>query len=235
MIDQEPSEEWVEAANCLATVAHQLSSAMHEANNLLQVIAGSAEMIQFTPGITDDVRKRTEVIAEHAHRVSSLLGGARDLAKFQPRMAGQSADIRAVVQRALDLRKHAFGRGQMTVSADLGDAPCVALVNVRPTLQVVLNLLLNAEQAVRGRRDARITIQLARGGGVVVLTVADNGPGLDAHAADPYVLRVEPEASPRPGIGLRAAMGMCRREGGTLDVATGEQGTVATLRLPAVR
>ena len=235
MTDQEPSEEWVEAANCLATVAHQLSSAMHEANNLLQVIAGSAEMIQFTPGITDDVRKRTEVIAEHAHRVSSLLGGARDLAKFQPQTGSQSADVRAIVQRALDLRKHAFGRGQMALSADLGDAPCVALVNVRPTLQVVLNLLLNAEQALRGRLGALITIRLAHHGDVVVLTVADNGPGLDAHAEDPYVLRVDSDASPRLGIGLRAAKGMCRRQGATLDVTTGEQGTVATLRLPAVR
>ncbi len=77
MTDQSPSEAWVEAANCLATVAHQLSSAIHEANNLLQVIAGSAEMIQCTPGLSAEVVKRTETISEHAHRVSLLLSSTR--------------------------------------------------------------------------------------------------------------------------------------------------------------
>ena len=57
----------------LATVAHQPSSAMHEANNLLQVTAGSAEMIQSSVGLPDDA-ETGRIIAEHAHRVSSLLG-----------------------------------------------------------------------------------------------------------------------------------------------------------------
>ena len=45
---EHPPDEWIEAANCLATVAQQLSSVVHEANNMLQVIAGSAEMIAWS-------------------------------------------------------------------------------------------------------------------------------------------------------------------------------------------
>jgi signal transduction histidine kinase len=232
MSDHEPSEEWIEAANCLATVAHQLSSALHEANNLLQVIAGSAEMIQFKPDLPDDVRKRTEVIAEHAHRVSAMLGGARELVKFQPPLEGQTTDMRVMVQRALDLRKHSLGRAQLAVSADLGDAPVVARVNARPAIQVVLNLLLNAEQAIRGRQAGRIDIRLVRELDTVTLTVTDNGPGFTPNT-ETFALGRDSESSPRLGIGLRAAHWMCSREGATLDVTAAEHGTVATLRVPA--
>ena len=233
MADDQPSDEWIEAANCLATVAHQLSSAMHEANNLLQVIAGSAEMIQFKSDLSDDVRRRTEVIAEHAHRVSSLLGEARDLAKFPPRQDGQSTDVRAVVQRALELRKHALSRAQLQVSADLGDEPVAAQVNARPALQVVLNLLLNAEQALRGRHDGTIAIRLVCEACDVVLTIADNGPGLSGETPGRFALCRDPDASPRLGLGLSAAHWMCRRDGGRLDVRSGPGGTVATIRFSA--
>ena len=62
MPERPPSDEWVEAANCLATVADTLSSAVHEANNMLQVITGSAEMIQMHGGLPPSVIKRTEIM-----------------------------------------------------------------------------------------------------------------------------------------------------------------------------
>ena len=78
---ERPSDEWIEAANCLATVAQTLSSAVHEANNMLQVIAGSAELIQMQRTLPENVVRRADAIAEQAHRVSALLGTLRDLSK----------------------------------------------------------------------------------------------------------------------------------------------------------
>ena len=231
MTDVDASPEWIEAANCLATVAHQLSSAMHEANNLLQVIAGSAEMIQFKPDLPDDVMKRTEVIAEHAHRVSSLLGSARELTKFPPRNEGETLDLRGVVYKAIELRKHSLGRAQIGLSIVLGDTPIVVRANARPTLQLVLNLLLNAEQALCARRDGRITLRLTAEAGIATLRVEDNGPGYTADLAHAFSLQVQGDAAPRLGLGLPAARWMAEREGGTLDIAGASSGTVATLRL----
>lgn len=235
MTDQSPSEAWVEAANCLATVAHQLSSAIHEANNLLQVIAGSAEMIQCTPGLSAEVVKRTETISEHAHRVSLLLSSTRELAKCPPWGEGQSADLRDVAQRALDLRKHALGRAQIVVSATLGDGPLAAQAGACPMLQAVLNLLLNAEQALRGRRDGRIAVSVKREGDQAVVSIADNGSGFEPEAESGFVLCPDAETSPRLGLGLIAARSACHREGGRLDLTTSAHGTVASLRLPLAR
>jgi len=232
MSQEDLSAEWIEAANCLATVAHQLSSAIHEANNLLQVIAGSAEMIQFKAGLPDDVLKRAEVIAEHAHRVSSLLGTARELTKFPPHTTGETLDLRAAVYQAIELRKHAIGREQIALCVEVGDEPVVVCANARPTLQVVLNLMLNAEQALCERRDGRLELRLTRDAQSATLTVSDNGSGYPVEAVQAFTLQREDGAAPRLGLGLLAARWMAEREGGRLDVSGSPAGTVATLRLP---
>jgi len=107
MPERPPSDEWVEAANCLATVADTLSSAVHEANNMLQVITGSAEMIQMHGGLPPSVIKRTEIISAHAQRVSALIGALRDLSKARrssPRVSEPSTCRRSPRSRDTDAR-----------------------------------------------------------------------------------------------------------------------------------
>lgn len=232
MAEEQPTDEWIEAANCLATVAHQLSSAVHEANNLLQVIAGSAEMLQLKAGTPEDVLKRAAVIADHAHRVSALLGGVRELAKFPPRRDGDTTDLQAVVQHATTLRKHAASRAHIAIALEPGGAPLAARVSWRPALQVILNLMLNAEQAVAGCPNAVVSVTLRRDGADAVVTVSDNGPGLPA-STERFALAVGQDLPPRLGLGLSAARWLATREAGSLDVRSLGNGTVAVLRLPA--
>jgi two-component system C4-dicarboxylate transport sensor histidine kinase DctB len=233
MTDRVPTDDWIEAANCLSTVAHQLSSAMHEANNLLQVIAGSAEMIQLNPGLPEDVTRRTAIIADHAHRVSSLLGVVRDLSKFAQGQPGDTTDLLAVVHAALDMRKHSLSRRQVDVAIEAGDDAVLARVGWRPAMQVVLNLLLNAEQAVVGRVGPRVVIRLDREDDVAVLTIADNGAGMPGDS-DRFSLRLNQDAPPRLGMGLMAAEQVARRHSGRLEWSSSPEGVSATLRLPAV-
>lgn len=234
MTDRIPDAEWLEAANCLATVAHQLSSAAHEANNLLQVIAGSAEMIQLSPAVPDKVMQRATTIAEHAHRVSTLLGSVRELAKFAPSRAGEQTSLAGVVSTALDVRRHALTRGRVSVSTGYDDPPPTARVSWRPAMQLVLNLLLNAEYAVRGREQPAIDIQVRRDGETVVVTVSDNGAGLAVPSPEPFTLRAMPDGPPLLGIGLVAAQRIAAGEGGTLEFSAGGTGTTARLLLPGV-
>jgi C4-dicarboxylate-specific signal transduction histidine kinase len=234
MAEQHPSEEWIEAANCLATVAHQLSSVVHEANNMLQVIAGSAEMIQLNGSLPDAVLRRTGVIADHAHRVSTLLATVRDLSKFAPRQEGDTTDLLAVVNGALDMRRHALNRGHVAVTVEGGDPPQLARASWRPTMQIVLNLLLNAEQAVGGRADAAVAIRIGRSGDRLALSVVDNGAGLPEGETTPFTLHELPDGAPLLGLGLTAAQWLAAREGGRLEVRSEAGGTTAVLSLAAV-
>ena len=233
MPERPPSDEWVEAANCLATVADTLSSAVHEANNMLQVITGSAEMIQMHGGLPLGVLKRTEIISAHAQRVSALIGALRDLSKVGPIQPADSTNLVTVITSALELRRHALNRGQIAVTVDAGDRPPLARASWRPLMQIVLNLLLNAERALQGRTGAAIAVRAVREGDEVTLSIGDNGIGLPAQVPLPWTLQARPDASPLLGIGLLAVRRLAEREGGSFELQSGAGGTTAVVRLRA--
>lgn len=229
---EHPSDEWIEAANCLATVAHQLSSVMHEANNMLQVIAGSAEMIQLDPALPETVLRRSTTIADHAHRVSALLGSVRELSRYAPHQDGETTDLASVARAALSMRRHALNRAHTALTVEGGDVPVVVRASWRSVMQMLLNLLLNAEDAVKGRSGAAIAIRFERAGSDVILSVRDNGPGLHTRA-EMYALTPLDDGAPRLGLGLSACERLARREGGSLAVRSDDGGTTAVLMLRA--
>jgi two-component system C4-dicarboxylate transport sensor histidine kinase DctB len=108
------------------------------------------------------------------------------------------------------------GRGRIERIAEEG-----ALARVRGAriTQVVLNLVLNAAQALTpGRAENRISVRTRRAGDRVRLEVADNGPGID-QATAPRIF--EPffttrEAAGGTGLGLWLARSIVDEEGGTL-------------------
>ncbi|MFN7914012.1 MAG: HAMP domain-containing sensor histidine kinase [Vicinamibacterales bacterium] len=229
-----PGREWTEAANCLATVAHQLSSVVHEANNMLQVIAGSAEMIQLNASLPEPVLRRTTIIAEQAHRVSALLGSVRELARYAPSRQDEVSDLAATLAAAIDMRRHALNRAHVALSIEGASQPLMVRASWRPLMQVVLNLLLNAEQGIHGQAGAAIAIALAQHDGTATLTIGDNGSGRPQATQEPFTVWLAPDGSPHLGLGLEASQWLVEREQGRLEVASGSGGgTVATLTLQA--
>jgi C4-dicarboxylate-specific signal transduction histidine kinase len=229
---EHPSEEWIEAANFLATVAHEFSSVAHEANNMLQVIAGSAEMIQLNTGLPESVLRRTTIITEQVHRVSALLGSVRELARFAPSRTGDVTDLAAVVSSAIDMRRHALNRAHVRVTVDGTSQPVPVRASWRPLMQVVLNLLLNAEQGIRGQAAPSISVLLATHDGRSTLSLTDNGCGAPAATAPAFTVAVAPDGAPHLGLGRSASAWLVEREGGSLEVAAGAAGgTVTTLTL----
>ena len=238
MLDRQPPDEWIEAANCLATVARTLSSVVHEANNMLQVIAGSAEMMQMQgqgqpASAVPSVVRRAEIIADHAHRVSALLGNVRDLSKCQPRRDGEKTDLRKAIDTVIDMRRHALTRGRIAITVEAQDAAIPVRAGWRPVMQLLLNLMLNAEQAVDDRQGAAITIAVTRDAESVLLTLRDNGVGLPQVQPEPFALHELSDTAPLLGLGLVAARRLAANEGGSLDLQSTGDGTTASLRLKA--
>ncbi len=229
-----PSPEWLWTANRLATIAHQLSSVAHEANNLLQVIAGSAEMIGLQAGATEVTQRRAATIAEHAHRVAALLGAVQEFGRAPDPDGHDTVSVRRVVSGALDLRHHALTRARIATALELPDEACQARASWSGVMQVVLNLLMNAEQALQGRADGRIRLTLSHAGREVVVRVEDNGPGFDPALVTPGQLGRSPAGLPKLGLGLLVADLVAAREGGRLEVVSAGGGTTATLTLPSV-
>jgi len=144
--------------------------------------------------------------------------------------------MREVATRAVSLRTFAIGRARLTI---VYAPPKTGVVDVQGfanlLLQAVLNLIVNAEQALAGQQDGTIRVELELPAGWVVVRVSDNGPGIDPIVADrlfePFVTTRSREES--SGLGLAVARQIAEEHGGTLTLESADAGATFVLRLPS--
>jgi signal transduction histidine kinase len=127
-------------------------------------------------------------------------------------------------------------RERISVEFDAAQAPEAMVRGQRSQLlQLTLNLLMNAEDALTGRAGESIVLSLSAVPAGIELSVIDRGAGIPAdvleHLFTPFA--TSRRARGGPGIGLAAARLIARRHGGDVTIATGDGGTRATVSLPA--
>ena len=217
--------EWFARANRLAIVTALLSTTVHEVNNALQVISGSAELL--APGATSDVvARRSDAIGSQARRASALLAELSAFARDDtPEI--ERADLGQIARRALAMRQYTLARLNIQSGFEGDGAVRMAAARPRMVLQIVLNLLLNAERALTGRVGGRIVVHMAPGGECADLTVEDNGPGIPAPLAS-QLFTPSPARTEGPlGIGLSVSRWLAERAGGSLELSTSSLGGCA--------
>ncbi|MGE3178398.1 MAG: sensor histidine kinase [Vicinamibacterales bacterium] len=230
MAEDPPQDEWLEAANLHATVAQLLSTVIHQVNNALQTVGGHAELLKTDPGVTDTTRRRAQTITGVTDRTAEMLASFQIFTRPSTEPTVQS--LKGVAERALAFRHYGLGRARIQ-AAVTGDAAAMVRAEPRPLMQAVLNVVLNAEQALAAAAlpQGRIDIDVTRAGERVLLTVSDNGPG---PVPEPGEGRPRLGPANRLGLGLRMARRIVSRLGGELSVGPGSSGgTRVTMALPA--
>lgn len=213
----------------IAVISRLLSTTVHDVNNALQVISGSAEMLQMAPGPADAVARRSATVGTQARRASGLL---TDLMAFARDASDQTGriNLRSIAERAVALRQYSLSKLRVNAAVDGDDVEVHASRN--QLLQIVLNLLLNAEAALAGRPDPKLRLTIARGGDRATITVEDNGSGISAAKRDGLFDTVVPGPA-NLGIGLAVSHALAEKQKGTLRYAPVPGGGSAfTLTLP---
>jgi signal transduction histidine kinase len=220
--------------NRAATVARLLGGVAHEINNALLVIGGTAEVLQ-TPELAAPIGAGLQRIGEQTARAASAV---RELMAFvrQDADAAGRISLREIAKQSVALRAYALGRSRLSMVIDASSNGRF-LVHGNPALLqlATLNLILNAEQALAGRKDGAIRVAVTEPAGFVVLGVSDNGPGVDAAAAaelfEPFfTTRSREDAS---GLGLTVARLIAEQCGGTLTLRPQDAGACFEMRLPS--
>jgi C4-dicarboxylate-specific signal transduction histidine kinase len=191
---------------------------VHSVNNILQTIGGQAEMLGLRPGSEDDVRRRAEHIVAQTGRAAGYM---RELSAVgrPPVDATDRVDVRQGVDRAFALREYDLMRGKVAFEVVVEPEPLPTCRMGRQTLAVVLlNLMLNAEQALARVPDAGIRVRLGHAAGRILLAVQDNGPGVPhdirARIFEPFFTTGRPGAT--LGLGLPVARHLAELHGGHL-------------------
>ena len=216
----------------LSAVGELVAGVAHEINNPLQTVVGSVELMledQPTPSIRRDLETVKREAARAAQIVRSLLAFVR-----RGTQARVPVDLNHVVTEAVGLREFQFQQKSIRLSVQLSDGPVTVLGSREELQQIVMNLLMNAEQAVGFVEDGAVTIHTESAGGRCTLEVADNGRGVNEELRGRIF---EPFFTTKPigegtGLGLSISHGIASSHGGTLELVPAERGAVFRLILP---
>jgi PAS domain S-box-containing protein len=229
-------EQQVIQSERLAAMGQMIGGFAHELNNPLTSILGVSELLQ-EGEVTEPVRKQLTMLQQQARRAAEIV---QNLMYFsRPPAPGKSAiNVSELIQRTLHL--HAYSLRKSNITVDFLPEKSIPTVNGDPhqLMQVFLNLILNAEQAMREVRDrGTLRIRLSKDDNTVSATFQDDGPGISPdilpNIFDPFYTTKRPGRG--TGLGLSICKAILREHGGNVEAASGPGGgAIFTVMLPSV-
>jgi two-component system NtrC family sensor kinase len=228
-------EEQLIQAEKLAAMGQMLAGVAHELNNPLTAILGVTELLRDSEGVQENTKRQLELTHRQARRAARIV---QNLLEFSRPAAPQkkALDVNSLIERTLQLQDHSLRRNNVSVDFQpQSDLPAV-IGDANQLIQVFLNLISNAEHAIREVRETgRVHIRMGRIGGHISVTVQDDGIGVAQEALpklfDPFYTTKRPGGG--TGLGLSICMSIVREHGGSIDVETLPAGGSAfTVYLP---
>jgi two-component system NtrC family sensor kinase len=238
--ERESSEQFELArVSRLTTMGAMTASIAHEINQPLAAIAANANaglrwLSRPTPDI-DEVHAALKRINNDAHRASEVIQSVRSIFKKAPQQ-GALVDVNGVIEEVLSLVHAELISSHVSIRSDLlQDLPKVRADRVQ-LQQVILNLITNAIEAMgsaEGRQRLLIVTSQRQEPSSVLVTVQDNGPGIDPDARGRIFDAFFSTKSSGMGMGLFICRSIVEAHGGHLWATPAEPGgTIFHLVLP---
>jgi two-component system NtrC family sensor kinase len=229
-------EEQLIQAEKLAAMGQMLAGVAHELNNPLTAILGVTELLREKAAPDEASRRQLELTHRQARRAARIV---QNLLEFSRPASPQkkSLDVNNLIERTLQLHEHSLRRNNVEVEFHpQGGFPGV-IGDANQLIQVFLNLVTNAEQAIREVRETgRLQIRLGRSGNRLSIAFQDDGVGILPEALprifDPFYTTKRPGGG--TGLGLSICMSIIREHGGIIEAESLPAGGSAfTVYLPA--
>jgi len=217
----------------LSAVGEFVSGVAHEINNPLQSVIGTLELVlgqPHHPEVRVDL-ERTRFEAGRAGRiVRNLLTFVRHSSKERLLM-----DLNEIVKSTVGVRAYELEMSGIATREDYAPLLPLVLANREEIQQVILHLVINAQQAMTGVPEPRVlSVRTLLVGSDAVLEVSDTGPGIPAGAAgrifEPFFTTKTNGGG--AGLGLSLSLGIANAHRGTLDLVPTETGCCFRLTLP---
>ena len=200
-----------------AAAGELLAGVAHEVNNPLMAIAAHAENRVADPAIAEEQRSEMQQILRQARRAAKLLRGLLRFVRATEREVGR-VNLNDVVRSAMDLVSYRFGVDEIVVGGRLDPNLLPVQGDAIKLEQVIVNLLSNAIDALRGSTPPRqLAVDTWFEDGRVSVAVTDNGRGV---SADVVGRLFRPFATTKgrrgTGLGLYISRQVAREAGGDL-------------------
>jgi signal transduction histidine kinase len=204
----------------VASLGEMTASIAHEVNQpLASVVASASACLRWLDAqkLEEARRSASRVIAE-GHRASEIIGRIRSLAKKAPPQKDW-VDVNETIHEVIAFARSEIQRNSVALGTQLSDDVPLILADRVQLQQVILNLMMNAIEAMSGIGDGprRLSIQSSTGESEqVIISVHDSGPGVDPENLDHLF---EPFHTTKPqglGMGLAISRSIVENHGGRL-------------------
>ena len=211
----------------LSALGMLLAGVAHELNNPLQVVLGHAALLESDAADTD-MGKRASTILGAAERCARIIKTFLAMARDTP-ASRRPVQVNQLIDHALELMGHQLSLNNIRIDLNLSPGLPDVVGDPDQLNQVIVNLLINAMQAMETADDPKVVVVETRLDAVskaVELAVADSGSGVP----DEIKTRIfDPFFTTKPtgvgtGVGLAVCHGMVVAHGGTISVEDAADG-----------
>ena len=227
-------------ANRIATMGQLTASIAHEVNQPIAAArnnAASALRFLFrSPPDLAEVREALDCVVSDVDRAGNVIGGIRKLIAKTPAPREDCFDINEAIREMIVLTRGEALKNGVSVQMQLEGLPLVQGDRVQ-LQQVVLNLILNAVEAMSSVDGARRELSIStegRGADELLVAVRDSGPGIDPEHLERVFDSFYTTKPSGIGLGLSICRSIIEAHGGRLWAAANEpRGAAFQFTLPA--
>ncbi|MDH2351891.1 PAS domain S-box protein [Bradyrhizobium sp. SSUT112] len=236
-------EEALRQSQKMEAIGQLTGGVAHDFNNLLTIIRSATDFLRRRELPEERRRRYVDAISDTVERASKLTAQLLAFARRQP-LKPQIFNVGSQVEGVAQLVRPLVGR--IEIAVEVHDADCFTVADIAQFETALINLAINARDAMDG--EGRLTIavrkvqgipnlraQLARRGDYVAISVADTGSGI---APENIEAIFEPffttkEVGKGTGLGLSQAFGFAKQSEGDIAVtSTHGEGATFTIYLP---
>lgn len=237
-LEREALRKQLRQAQTMEAVGRLSGGLAHDFNNMLAVILSESELVLDELGSTHPLAADLERIQDSAQHCAELIGQLLAIARRQA-SSPQVLDLNAAISRLFEMLRRLFSAPTtLSFRPDPGLWPLY--IDPSQVDRLLVNLVLNARDAIRGAGHVTISTANVRGEGAeradcVRLCVEDDGEGMDAETQERmfepfFTTKQDGEGT---GLGLATVYGLVKQNGARIDVWSERgRGTRMTIDFP---
>lgn len=204
----------------MAELGRISAGVVHELNAPLSVITSAAQMILREEDVPEFVREMVGRIGSEAQRLSQLTRGLLSFSSHDD--SGSESDVNLTINFVLDFAGFEAAQRAVTVTRLLDHSLPMISVNSNSLKQILLNIIMNALQAMDDSGGTLLVESSLTDEGKVRVAITDSGPGMSEATVskifEPYFTTKKPGEG--TGLGLFVTRTLVEQDGGCIEVAS---------------
>lgn len=219
------AERSIMRSQAQANLGRMVAVVSHEIKNPLMIMRASAERLN-----KQYREPEAEFLLEEIDRLNTIVGGYLDIAGGKKNLNKEQLDTVVFMKRIVDQFQPRLARNGVAIRLKALEAGQMISADAVALRQAIINIILNAAEAVKGRNDAEIVVACRTEQSQVIIEITDNGKGIDKnsmrHIFDPFYTT----RATGSGLGLFHSKRLVEEMGGHIIVTSKPDGpTVVSL------